>query len=80
MNFISTLTENQAYLVLSHLLRSNSSLICLAASIARDLVFGVIEKEISAEFCSAFAGLFVHLLWQESEGAYDGSVDPNKNA
>jgi hypothetical protein len=75
-DFLSTLTDNQAHLVLIHLLKSNPDLVEVATAIARDLVSGINEEEIADEVCSALSDLDVHQLWEESGGSYDGYMDP----
>ncbi|HWQ66596.1 MAG TPA: hypothetical protein VN372_06975 [Methanospirillum sp.] len=79
-DFLSTLTDNQAHLVLIHLLRDNPSLTDEAVAIARDLISGIDEEEIADQVCSALSDLDVHQLWEESGGKHDGYVDPYEHS
>lgn len=80
LDFLSTLTDNQAHLVLIHLIRSHPSLTEEATFIARDLVSGIDEGEITDEVCNALSDLDVHQLWEEPGGRHDGYVDPCEHA
>lgn len=80
LEFLSTLTDNQAHLVLIHLLRAHPSLSEEAVEIARDLVSGIDEDEIADEVCDALTSLDVHQLWEESGGSRDGYVDPYEHS
>lgn len=80
MAYLSTLTDNQAHLVLVHLLRSDPSLIHRAADIARDLLSGIDEEGITAEVCGALGVLDVHQLWDESGSTRDGYVDVSEHS
>jgi hypothetical protein len=80
LDFLSTLTDNQAHLVLIHLLRSHPSLSKEATTIARDLVSGINEEEITDQVCCALSDLDVHQLWDESGRTRDGYVDPNEHS
>ena len=80
MNFLSTLTDNQAHLVLIHLLRDKPALIPKAVEIAREQTSGIDEDEIADEVCSALSVLDVRQLWDESGGTRDGYVDPNEHS
>lgn len=79
-DFLSTLTDNQAHLVLIHLIRSNPSLVEEATAIARDLVSGIDEGEIADEVCHALSDLDVHQLWEESGSSHNGYMDPYEHS
>ena len=79
-DFLSTLTDNQAHLVLIHLLHSHPSLTDEATAIARELLSGIDEEEIAAQVCSDLSDLDLHQLWEESGGSRDGYVDPYEHS
>lgn len=78
--YLSTLTDDQAGQVLMILLEDNPSLIPKAAEIARDLLSGIDEEEVSAEVCEALSDLDVHDLWQQSGKTRYGYVDPYEHS
>lgn len=80
LKFLSTLSDNQARMVLNSLLQSKSSLVQIAAEIARNLVSGKDEEEIADDVCRSLTGLDVHQLWEESGRRYDGYVDPYEHS
>lgn len=78
--YLSTLTDDQARQVLMTLLEDNPSFIPKAAEIARDLLSGIDEEEVSAEVCDALSDLDVHDLWQQSGKTRHGYVDPYEHS
>lgn len=78
--FLSTLTDDQAQRVLTHLLQENQELIPAAATIAREILSGIDEDEISERVCDALSELDVQDLWQESGKTRYGYVDPYEHS
>ncbi|PWR76339.1 hypothetical protein ACKUB1_12550 [Methanospirillum stamsii] len=78
--FLSTITDDQARRVLTLLLQENPKLISKATAIAKDLLSGTDEEEISESVCDALSDLDVHVLWEESGKTYHGYVDPYEHS
>jgi len=74
--FLSTLTDDQAQRVLNHLFKIKPDLIPVAAALAREILSGIDEDEISERVCDALSDLDVEDLWQESGKTRYGYVDP----
>lgn len=76
LSFLSTITDDQASRVLTHLLNENPELISKAASIAKTLLSDVDEEEICKDVCDALSELDVHDLWEQSGRTRYGYVEP----
>ncbi len=78
--FLSTLNDDQAQRVLIHLLQANEELIPVAAAIAREILSGIDEDDISEWVWSSLSELDVQDLWQESGRTRYGYVDPYEHS
>lgn len=74
--FLSTLSDYQAQRVLAHLLQENQELVPAAATIARKILSGIDEDEISEQVRNTLSELDVQDLWEESGKTRYGYVDP----